>query len=408
MKVHRAWDWLYFGYSKEKIRDLSAFLAAGNLRELHGYCGALIVFWVIAMAVKGYAEGLNWQNTLPFLLEIAVQVILLLLTCRPVSAEKRAVNRSRWLTSVFTVSVYLLTIFYEILFPHHNLHVMICLSFVVLNALFDGYPLETIAMTAAVLAVVVTLDWFLIPHKWFVRNLLNCTVSAFVGCYLAWRRSHEKCRLLIHKEAEQAAHDKELRTQLMLTQLRPHFIYNTLATIRALCAIEPAKAQTAIDQLCDVLRGNMESVSNSKLEPFPWSLERVKNYIALEQLRFGDKLRVEYDLQVTDFLLPPLSLQPIVENAIRHGVGNKRGGGTITIASREEAGFVIVTVTDDGAGIDAPNLAALPKPNDHRTHIGLHNVNERLSLLMGGTLTFHSQAGHGTVVTLRIPKEVRS
>ena len=127
----------------------------------------------------------------------------------------------------------------------------------------------------------------------------------------------------------------------------------------------------------------------------------------MEQLRFGDKLRVEYDLQVTDFLLPPLSLQPIVENAIRHGVGNKRGGGTITIASREEPNCVIVTVTDDGAGIDAPNLAALPKPNDHRTHIGLHNVNERLNLLMGGELALSSQVGHGTVVTLYIPKGVR-
>lgn len=406
MKRHKAWDWLYFGYEKEKIKNLSGFLAEGNLRELHGYCGSLIVFLVAAMFLKCFAEGVRAYNTVPFLSEIALQMGLILLTRHPVKPGTDAVNRSRWLTSIFTVGVYLLAIYYEILFPRHNVHVMICLSFVVLNALFDGYPLETLAMTSAVLAVVGILDWFFLPHIWFVRNALNCTVSAIVGCYLAWRRSRDKCRLLIHKEAEQAAHDKELRTQLMLTQIRPHFIYNTLATIRALCAIEPEKAQTAIDQLCDVLRGNMEAVSNSKLETFSWALDRLKNYIALEQLRFGDKLHVEYDLEVIDFLLPPLSIQPIVENAIRHGVGNKRGGGTITISSRERQNLVVVTVTDDGAGVDAPNLDALPTPHDGRTHIGLHNVNERLRLTMGGELAFYSKKGYGTVVTLYIPKEV--
>lgn len=196
---------------------------------------------------------------------------------------------------------------------------------------------------------------------------------------------------------------REQRLQIMLSQIQPHFLYNTLGAIGHLCKNVP-EAKSAINKFSQYLRGNLNSLS--QLEPIPFSaeLEHTKAYLELEQLRFGDDLKVIYDLEVTDFLIPVLTLQPLVENAVRHGIrGNENGRGTVTITSREYDDCYKITVTDDGPGFDLD--APLDEKRGGKHHIGISNVQERLQYVNGGKLDVETAIGQGCRVTIVLPKE---
>lgn len=189
------------------------------------------------------------------------------------------------------------------------------------------------------------------------------------------------------------------RISIMLSQIKPHFLYNALTVIQALCGIDPAAAENAVSEFSDYLRGNMSALTEEKPIPFLKELEHTKHYLTLEQLRFGDQLRVEFDLGPTLFRLPTLSLQPLVENAIRHGVrGKAEGAGTVRISTRETPTCYEVAVMDDGPGFDPASA-----PQDS-THVGITNVRRRMQLMCGGSLMIESAPGAGTHATLRIPK----
>jgi sensor histidine kinase YesM len=134
---------------------------------------------------------------------------------------------------------------------------------------------------------------------------------------------------------------------------------------------------------------------------FTTELEHVKTYLEIEKIRFDDTLEIEYDIRCVDFQLPVLTVQPIVENAVKHGTSRKRGGGKVTISTREDDEFYIVTVSDTGCGFD-PAV----RKDDGKKHVGIENVRQRLSNMCGGVLTIESEIGVGTVVNIRIPKEV--
>ena len=200
----------------------------------------------------------------------------------------------------------------------------------------------------------------------------------------------------LQKEAENA----QLRIDIMLSQIQPHFLYNALGAIGHLCRSDP-EAKAAINKFSRYLRHNMDSLSQSEPIPFSTELAHAKAYLELEQLRFPGELNVRYELASTDFLLPTLTLQPLVENAVRHGVrGSESGSGTVTISSRETPRAWEVTVSDDGPGFD-PTVF----PADGETHVGLQNVQERLQRVCGGSLRIDSAPGKGCRATILIPKE---
>ena len=158
-------------------------------------------------------------------------------------------------------------------------------------------------------------------------------------------------------------HDQELkagqRIQIMLSQIQPHFLLNSLEVIRRLYRKNPEKADKALLKFERYLRGNMDSLTREGLIPFRTELEHTRTYLELEQLRFPDELHIVYDLQCTEFSLPPLTLQPLAENAVRHGVREKTSGeGTVTIAAREYGDRYEISVTDDGNGFDPDAVPA--------------------------------------------------
>ena len=210
---------------------------------------------------------------------------------------------------------------------------------------------------------------------------------------------------ICQKKVQEDLYQRELeleqsKTEMLMAQIRPHFLLNTLGAIGRLCKDVP-EAKQAVDKFSHYLKGNLQSFSQDTKIPFERELTHTQMYLELEQLRFGDDLNIEYDLECTEFLLPPLTLEPLAENAVRHGIrGKESGKGTVTVSTREYEDRYEITVSDDGLGFDFTN-----QRKGDRKHIGLTNVKQRLERISNGTLHITSQAGKGSRVTIVLPKE---
>ncbi|SFH68298.1 Histidine kinase-, DNA gyrase B-, and HSP90-like ATPase [Lachnospiraceae bacterium NLAE-zl-G231] len=192
------------------------------------------------------------------------------------------------------------------------------------------------------------------------------------------------------------------RISIMLSQIQPHFLYNSLLSIKQLCDTQPRKASVALEHFSYFLRGSLNSLSDTRLIPFEKELSHVRDYLYLEKMRFEERLNIEWDITFSDFLLPPLTLQPIVENAVRYGITEREDGGTLRIHSSRTSEWVRITVTDDGVGFSENESGT-----DGRIHIGLNNVRWRLENQCGGTLQLESRPETGTKVSIILPvKEV--
>ena len=206
-------------------------------------------------------------------------------------------------------------------------------------------------------------------------------------------------REMLLKDQEKAL--AEGRIDIMLSQIQPHFLYNSLGVIYHLCESDPVAARKAINHFSHFLRGNMDSLKNRGPIPFEAELNHVKNYLYLEQQRFGDKLRVVYQINVEDFVIPPLTLQPLVENAVQHGILHRRNGGTVLIRTEETDSYAVVIIQDNGVGMEK---AQKTQTLGEHSHIGISNVRARLEEMVSGSMEMESSS-YGTTVMIRIPWE---
>ena len=211
---------------------------------------------------------------------------------------------------------------------------------------------------------------------------------------------------LVENEKQLAKAEKQLyesRISVMLSQIQPHFLYNSLNAIRGLCRKDPEQAREAIGSFAEYLRGNMDSLNKREPIPFIRELSHIENYLKLEKFRFGDELKVNYDIKEKNFFIPALSVQPLVENAVKHGICEKENGGTLTLKTYRDGEYIVIGVSDDGIGFDAEKLISEDK---ERSHIGIQNTRERLKQMIGASLTIESSPGKGTVAKIRfIPEE---
>ena len=202
-------------------------------------------------------------------------------------------------------------------------------------------------------------------------------------------------------EMERIALDAELtesRMSTMMSQIRPHFIYNTLGSIEQLCDIDPKKAGELVHDFAKYLRGNFGELDNPKPILMSKEMEHVHHYVSIEKVRFPD-MTFTFEMNSNDFKIPALTVQPIVENAIKHGLMKLQSGGTINVVSYETETDYCVSVVDDGIGFDTTVLI------DGRNHVGLRNIRERLKSMVNGSLEIESAVGKGTKVLVKIPKE---
>ena len=207
----------------------------------------------------------------------------------------------------------------------------------------------------------------------------------------------------LHKGLLLERQEKEIalwKTQIMLSQMQPHFLYNVLTTISGMCEMENATdARDVVNHFADYFRTNLDSLGKEKTISFEKELEHIKTYLWLEKVRFEDSLNVCYEIETMDFTVPSLTVQPMVENAVKHGLLPKEDAGTVTIKTYETSLDYVITIEDDGVGFDVNE-----KQDDTHTHIGIDNVTKRLELICNGTCDIKSEIGKGTVVTIHIPK----
>lgn len=202
-------------------------------------------------------------------------------------------------------------------------------------------------------------------------------------------------------EAEKQAMELKLQESqiaIMLSQIQPHFLYNTLNSIYQLCEMNPMRARSMVNFFAEYLRNNLSSLEEPGLISFETELSHIKTYLEIEKIRFEDTLDIEYDIKCDEFSLPVLTVQPIVENAVKHGTSKKRGGGKVIISTEKDEENYIIKVYDTGCGFD-PTVSK----NDGKSHIGIENVRQRLANMCEGTLTIESEIGVGTLVTITIP-----
>ena len=203
-------------------------------------------------------------------------------------------------------------------------------------------------------------------------------------------------------EAEKSIMEAELkdsRISIMLSQIQPHFIYNTLGTIERMCLKDPEKAFHLVRNFSLYLRGNFSELDSVAPIRFAEELKHVEYYVNIEKVRFPD-MNIAYDVETTEFVLPALSVQPLVENAIKHGLMRLETGGTVLIRSYETPTHFCVEVKDDGVGFDTG------LPIDEKKHVGLRNIRGRLKAMVDGDLILESKPDGGTKAVIMIPKEV--
>ena len=238
----------------------------------------------------------------------------------------------------------------------------------------------------------------------FVAIIVQNTLPGYAIAYLSIIVSVEILFLFVNTRkdillAKEAKKNKEIEVKIMMSQIQPHFIYNTLASISTLIEIDPNKAQKALDDFTEYLRVNLSSLSDTGLIPFKDELKHIQTYLSLEKMRFENRLNINYEIKSSDFLVPPLSVQPIVENAVKHGILKNVEGGNITIKAYEKGGSYIVEVIDDGVGFDPGEIDKKDK-----MHIGINNVRSRLAAMCDGSIKIDSRKNIGTKVTITFKK----
>ena len=214
-------------------------------------------------------------------------------------------------------------------------------------------------------------------------------------------RSHHR-RITRQAESELGKQQdtiQELQTRIALSQIKSHFLYNALNSIYILCGKDLKAGRQAISDLSDYLRANMSFMDSEEPIPFKQEMDHVRAYLALEKLRFPEELNYSIVTPVTDFSLPALTVQPLVENAVRHGIVPTGREGILVISTRENAEDIFITISDNGRGFEREG-----ENEEDRKHIGIRNVRERLRRQIGAELIINSTLGEGTEATIKIPK----
>ncbi len=217
--------------------------------------------------------------------------------------------------------------------------------------------------------------------------------------------------LSLHLELAELDRERQLaadaRLNALRAQINPHFLFNTLNTIASKARTDPEEARQLLLRLSDFFRYSTRQ--DGHFADFGQEYFFVRTYVSLEQARFGDRLRVRYDVdpQVLAVQVPVLVIQPLVENAVKHGLATKVGGGTVMLRARVDplARMTAVNVRDDGVGMDAATLERVLAGDGQRGGVGLRNISERLGTLFGERYGFdvRSAPNQGTTVDLRLP-----
>ena len=237
--------------------------------------------------------------------------------------------------------------------------------------------------------------WFVTGNYFTVKSYVIWGIFAVCAVLLFGLLAYvlHEARILLRLQDVLA----ESRMRLMMSQIKPHFMYNTLNSIRTLLRKDPATADELVLQFSKFLRNNLRVMEKEAMVPFHYELDIVQAYVAIEEI-CNPRVKVVYEIGPKNFMLPPLSLQPIVENAIRHGILKRQGEGTVIIRTESTPDYFLVEVEDDGIGFAESEIK-------QSESVGLRNIRSRLEYLCKAELQISSAKNEGSCITIRIPKK---
>ncbi|MBR3359012.1 MAG: histidine kinase [Solobacterium sp.] len=224
------------------------------------------------------------------------------------------------------------------------------------------------------------------PFSFLSVSVVSCSLFYYIWLHLQFTRRYEKELIEVQK------------IRISMSQIQPHFLYNILSTIQALVRVDPEKASDTIEKLGLYLRRNVNSVNVPGRIPIMEEIQHTKVYSDIELVRFPS-LRIEYDIEDQDFKVPALTVQPLVENAFRHGVRGVKNG-LITVKTFRNQNMHEIVIRDNGKGFNTEELKTWGSE-----HVGIRNVHERIEQMCGGTIKIESTPDEGTTVTIRIPDD---
>lgn len=233
----------------------------------------------------------------------------------------------------------------------------------------------------------------------FIHFLITVAVVSFFVSL------NELIEETLRKNQQLQSEAKDAEIAFLRSQINPHFLFNALNSIAQLCIDKPRKAEELTLNLSQYLRSSFDFGAFDSLTTIEKELELVQAYLHIEQARFGARLGVVYDVDANpDIRIPPLILQPLVENAVKHGLMSTVRGGTVKISVRAEADDVVsFAVEDNGSGMSDIKREEVMKPDENRKGIGLQNISQRIQLLYGKSIRIESAEGVGTKVFFDIP-----
>ena len=395
---------------------VSSFLL-GKVNYKYLCFGALCFFWGLYMITQSLGDFLNlWITdvticlfTVRMISYLFITVIFLYLKSnlqKPLTRVIANCTIAVYFISAITVGILHLTNTMDLTATRPNMFVNIAVCSLVMIVLLCA---ETRGNRNAVLFLLSWSPLMLTLLLDILDQFIHLAGERFFNYGLAITMAYQIVSLILdlHKQYKEAIRYQQVQKELyeakvsvMISQIQPHFMYNALTSIAMMCQIDPDTAQEATVTFADYLRGNMDSLKQTKPVPFETELEHLKKYLYIEKLRFANLLNIEYDIQTTGFYLPLLSIQPLVENAVKHGVGMKEDGGTVKISTRETETSYEVVIEDDGVGFDVNE-----QKDDGRSHVGMENTKKRLHDMCGAQVVITSVIGEGTTARVILPKE---
>ena len=341
------------------------------------------------LIVQNYAE--DWLaageprvllRTIVAIIGYAARPVAIVLFCTIVTPRKR---RWPWILVIINACVHLTAL---------CLYVSMVLLAYLLYLTFRGYGKKSkgeLMIPVIALIIILVGIWMDSAVNSERQPIANLTVAMVISSIFNYIWLH----LQFVKEHEDDLKAQQ-RIRIMMSQIKPHFLFNALNTIRALYSKDPHLADKTIEGFSMYLRQNLESLGQPELIPLSKELEHTRFYAEIEMLQYPS-IQVEFRIGDEDLMIPSLTIQPLVENAIRHGVRSREHGLVTVDVQREEGGHRI-TIADNGVGFDP----SAPRSTG-RTHIGMDNVRNRVEQMCGGRMTVESEKGKGTTVTLWIP-----
>lgn len=316
-----------------------------------------------------------------------------------------------WAVAGAGIALTVITQFYPLLYRFDETnHCMRCDWFFLAHAIaLLGVVLELVMLTKYrtsfeknklivlyiyLLMPMIALIWQLFFYGISLLQIMNTISLMCLFMVDAFRQTQK----LVAKEREL----NDMKIQVVLSQIKPHFMYNVLNTITYLCDKDASVAKKALYDFSMYLRGNLDSLTSRALVPLDRELDLVERYLSLQKLRMGDELNIIYDIEDNGYMLPPMTLEPFVENAVAHGLAKADEGGTLSIRTRLGEQNHEITIRDDGVGFD-PASYHIGGEREHQS-IGIENVRKRLWSMCKGTVTISSEKGKGTAILICIPR----